>query len=72
MTDKEKTTHDIGFDVPACMAMMEKMMGDDCAEMLSQITGQAEIPDEWLKAMSQMMEIHCRPREETDKEAQEV
>lgn len=63
MTFKQKTTQEkqTPFDISACMAMMEKMMGEhmagcDCAEMMSQITGQAEVPDEWLKVMSQMLD----------------
>ncbi|HEY5672053.1 MAG TPA: hypothetical protein VIS10_18825 [Anaerolineales bacterium] len=77
MTFKQKTTQEkqTPFDISACMAMMEKMMGEhmagcDCAEMMSQITGQAEVPDEWLKVMSQMMELHCQPLEGADKRAQ--
>jgi hypothetical protein len=79
MTFEQKTTQEkqIPFDVSACMEMMEKMMGEhmqgcDCAEMMSQVTGQAEITEEWLEVMSQMMEIHCQPQEGVDKGAQEV
>ncbi len=77
MTFKQKTTQEkqTPFDISACMAMMEKMMGEhmegcDCAALMSQITGQTEILDEWLKVMSQMMEPHCQPLEGADKGAQ--
>jgi len=79
MIFEQKTTQDSQppFDISACMAMMEKMMGEHmegcgCTEMMSQITGKADIPDEWLKVMSQMMELHCQPLEGADKGAQEA
>jgi hypothetical protein len=57
------------FDMSSCMAMMEKMMSGhsedcDCEEMMSQFTSEGGTPDEWLKVMSQMMEVHCGPQEE--------
>lgn len=57
------------FDMGSCMAMMEKMMSThtdqcDCEEMMSQFTGESGTPDEWMKVMSEMMEVHCGPQEE--------
>lgn len=80
MTTEQKTRQENqmpSFDLTSCMALMEKMMGPhgegcDCADMMSQITSQAGMPDEWLKVMSQMMEIHCGCHEEEDQEAQEA
>ncbi len=48
--------------------MMEKMMAGhsedcDCEEMMSQFTSEDDTPDEWLKVMSQMMEVHCGPQD---------
>lgn len=56
------------FDMGSCMAMMEKMMSEhsadcDCQEMLSKFSSESDIPDEWLKVMSQMMESHCGPQD---------
>jgi hypothetical protein len=56
------------FDMGSCMAMMEKMMaehseGCDCEELMSQFTSEEGTPDEWLKVMSQMMEVHCDPQD---------
>ena len=65
----------IDFDMTSCMAMMDKTMskhseGCDCEEMMSQFTSEEGIPDEWLKVMSQMMEVHCDPQEDAEKGAQ--
>ena len=54
MTDQQKATP---FDLTSCMAMMEEMMGGqgrgcDCAEMMSQMTGQQ---GGCAEMMSQMM-----------------
>jgi hypothetical protein len=59
------------FDFSSCMAMMEKMMsghseGCDCVEMMSQFTSEGGTPDEWMKVMSQMMEVHCGPQDVED------
>jgi hypothetical protein len=59
------------FDMGSCMAMMEKMMsghseGCDCEEMMSQFTSEGGTPDEWLKVISQMMEVHCGPQDIED------
>lgn len=60
MTDKQKTTQDsqtAPFSAGSCMAMMEKMMGQqgcDCAEMMSQMTGQ-QGQGSCAEMMSQMM-----------------
>lgn len=75
MTDKEKTTQDTQFDISFCMEMMEKMMrehmkGCNCTEMMSRVTSQVEIPDEWLKVMFQMMDFHCTPQKATEKSSQ--
>jgi hypothetical protein len=64
------------FDMSSCMAMMEKMMAGheedcDCGEMMSQINSEGGAPDEWLKVMSQMMEVHCGPQEGVERKAQE-
>jgi hypothetical protein len=50
--------------------MMEKMMSGhseecDCEEMMSQINSEGDIPDEWLKVMAKMLEVHCGPQEGT-------
>lgn len=62
-TNMEDQENQAPFDISSCVTMMHKMMpgkgeGCDCAEMLAQITSQGEIPEEWLKVMSQMMETH--------------
>jgi hypothetical protein len=54
MTDQQKATP---FDLTSCMAMMEEMMGGqgrscDCAEIMSQMTGQQ---GGCAETMSQMM-----------------
>ena len=74
MTDEGKTTQEdpTSFDMVSCMAMMEKMTGEhwvgcNCEEMMSQITNQEGIPEEWQTVMSQMMEFHCKPQEESDR-----
>ena len=59
------------FDMTSCMAMMEKMMaghreGCDCDELFPQITSQEGIPEEWLKVMSQMMEVYCGTPQEKE------
>lgn len=61
MTFKQKSTQETQtpFDVSACMAMMEKMMGEhmegcDCVEMMSKVTSQEGLSEDWLKMMSQM------------------
>lgn len=64
------------FDISSCMAMMEKMMTGhsqdcDCEEMMAQITSEGEIPDDWFKVMSDLMEVHCGPQSEEDKSRQE-
>ena len=56
------------FDMTSCMVMMEKMRGGhgegcDCDQMMTQITGQEGIPEEWQSVMSQMMEFHCGSQE---------
>jgi len=70
MTVEQKTTQEDqpSFDMASCMAMMEKMMaghgeGCDCEEMMTQITSEGGLPDEWLNVMSQMMEAHCGSQE---------
>jgi hypothetical protein len=69
----KKTQEDQGtFDMASCMAMMEKMTGGhwegcDCDKMMSQITDQEDIPEEWQSVMSQMMEFHCEPQEDSEK-----
>ncbi len=60
------------FDMSSCMAMMEKLMSEhwescDCAEMMSQISSQEGIPDEWMSVMNQMMESHIGNEEEEGK-----
>jgi hypothetical protein len=66
MTTEQKTAEEVqpAFDMASCIEMMGKMMaghgeGCGCEEMMTQITGEGGIPDEWLKVMSQMMEAHC-------------
>ena len=64
------TGEQVDFDMGSCMAMMEKMMsghleGCECEEMMSQFTSEESTPDEWMKVMSQMMEVHCGPQEGT-------
>lgn len=59
------------FDMASCMTMMETMAGGhwegcNCDEMISQITEEEGIPEEWQSVMSQMMEVYCAPQEETD------
>ena len=78
MTFEQKTTQrdQPAFDMASCMAMMEKMMsghweGCDCEEMMSQVTSEGGIPDEWLKVMSQMMKVHCRSQEVAERKSQE-
>ena len=78
MTFEHKTTQkdQPAFDMTACMAMVEKMMaghgeGCDCEEMMSQIDSEGGIPDEWLKVMSQMMEVHCRSQEVAERKSPE-
>jgi hypothetical protein len=56
------------FDMQACMAMMETLLSEhgdecDCSEMMSRITGQGQIPDEWRQVMWQMMGFHSREAE---------
>jgi hypothetical protein len=77
MTFERQTTQSAqpDFDMTSCMAMMDKTMsehseGCDCEEMMSQFTSEEGIPDEWLKVMSQMMEVHCGPQEVAEKGAQ--
>jgi hypothetical protein len=64
------------FDINSCMAMMEKMTSGhseecDCEEMMSQFTSEDGTPDEWLKVMSQMMEVHSGPQAEASRKSQE-
>ncbi len=66
----------LDFDMNSCMAMMEKMMSGhseecDCEEMMSQINSEGDIPDEWLKVMAKMLEVHCGPQENTIRKSQE-
>lgn len=60
------------FDMQSCMAMMETFMSEhgekcDCADMMSQVTRQEGIPDEWMKVLSQMMGFHSRDEEREGK-----
>ena len=55
------------FDMSSCMAMMGKMMSDhsedcDCEEMMAEVNREDDIPDDWFKVMSEMMEVHCSPQ----------
>jgi hypothetical protein len=70
MSAEQKTTEEVQppFDMASCMEMMEKMMaghdeGCDCEKMMTQITVEGDIPDEWLKVMSQMIETHFGSQE---------
>jgi hypothetical protein len=59
------------FDMSSCMAMMEKMMSGhseecNCEEMMAKINNEGDIPAEWYKVMSEMMEVHCGPQEGVD------
>ena len=80
MTEEQKTSKkykDTTFDMASCMAMKEKIMGGHweeciCEEMMSQVTDMEGIPGEWLKVMSQMMEVHCGTQEETEETTQEA
>ncbi len=71
MTAEQKTNQrdQPAFDMTSCMAMMDKMMSKhsevcDCAEMMSQFTTEEDTPEEWLKVMAQMMEVHSGPLED--------
>jgi hypothetical protein len=75
---KNKQKHEMpSFDISSCMEMMQKMMGEhmegcDCAEMMSQVTSREDIPEEWLKVGSQMMEMHCCSQGETVQDGYEA
>ncbi len=78
MTAEQKTNQrdKPAFEMTSCMAMMEKMMAGheedcDCGEMMSQINSEGGTPDEWLKVMSQMMEVHCSPQEGVERKTKE-
>jgi hypothetical protein len=78
MTTEQKTTQEdqLDFDMATCMAMMEKMMSGhsescDCEEIMSQINSEGDIPDDWFKVMSQMMEVHCSPQVVAERRSQE-
>jgi hypothetical protein len=63
------------FDMDSCMAMMEKMMSGhsedcDCEAMMVEINNEGDIPDEWLKVMSEMMEAHCVSQKGAEKDTQ--
>lgn len=65
------------FDMSSCMAMMEKMMSGhsedcDCEEMMAEINSEGDIPDDWFKVMSEMMEVHCGPQEGAGRKSQEA
>jgi len=30
--------------------------------MMAEINSEADIPDDWFKVMSEMMEVHCSPQ----------
>lgn len=77
MTAKQKTAQEYqsNFDIASCIAMTEKMTkghweGGDCEEMMAQFTGEEDIPEEWPKVMSQMVEVHCVTQEDREKVAQ--
>ena len=64
------------FDMNSCMAMMGKMVSGhsedcDCEEMMAEINSEGEIPDDWFKVMSEMMEVHCGPQEGAGRKSQE-
>ena len=79
MSAEQKTTEEVQppFDMASCMEMMEKMMADhgegcDCEEMMGEINSEGDIPDDWFKVMSEMMEVHCGPQEGAGRKSQEA
>jgi len=70
MTDKQKESQTPPFDATSCMAMIEKMMGQqgcgcDCTEMVSRMMGQAG-QGGCAEMMSQMMAVWCGVQDETE------
>jgi hypothetical protein len=74
--DESTQSYQPDFDMSSCMAMMEKMTSGhsedcDCEEMMSQIKSEGDIPDDWFKVMSEMMEVHCRSQEVAERKSPE-
>ena len=79
MSAEQKTTEEVQspFDIASCMEMMEKMMSGhsedcDCEEMMAEVNREDDIPDDWFKVISEMMEVHCGPQEGAGRKSQEA